>query len=163
MRLKIKNVLDLCIYFVLWATLRRYLNWTPWPLVRKRTIPTERPPLVGEVSANFLRIEGVMWSAQRIPTAVNIGFQDRSRYFSIQVALQLSSQGWVNSVPDPLLLRKSGSAGNRIRDLRICSQELWPLDHRGGHAINTWNIQSRMIGLRTSDEKGWIPKEAVTF
>jgi hypothetical protein len=26
---------------------------TPWPLVRNRTIPTERPPLVGEVSANF--------------------------------------------------------------------------------------------------------------
>jgi hypothetical protein len=25
----------------------------PWPLVRKQTIPTERPPLVGEVSANF--------------------------------------------------------------------------------------------------------------
>jgi hypothetical protein len=29
-------------------------------LVRKRTIPTEQPPLVGEVSANFLRIEGVV-------------------------------------------------------------------------------------------------------
>jgi hypothetical protein len=27
-------------------------------LVHKRTIPTERPPHVGEVSANFLRIEG---------------------------------------------------------------------------------------------------------
>ena len=26
-------------------------------LVRERTIPTERPPPVGEVSANFLRIE----------------------------------------------------------------------------------------------------------
>jgi hypothetical protein len=26
---------------------------TPWPLVRKRIIPTERPPLVGEVSDNF--------------------------------------------------------------------------------------------------------------
>ena len=26
-------------------------------LVRQRTIPTERPPPVGEVSANFLRIE----------------------------------------------------------------------------------------------------------
>jgi hypothetical protein len=25
---------------------------TPWLLVRKRTIPTERPLLVGEVSAN---------------------------------------------------------------------------------------------------------------
>jgi hypothetical protein len=26
---------------------------TPWLLVRKRTIPTELPPLVDEVSANF--------------------------------------------------------------------------------------------------------------
>jgi hypothetical protein len=26
---------------------------TPWPEVRKRTMPTERPQLVGEVSANF--------------------------------------------------------------------------------------------------------------
>jgi hypothetical protein len=26
---------------------------TPWLVVRKRTIPTERPPLVSEVSANF--------------------------------------------------------------------------------------------------------------
>jgi hypothetical protein len=26
---------------------------TPWLVVRKRTIPTERPPLVSEDSANF--------------------------------------------------------------------------------------------------------------
>jgi hypothetical protein len=32
-------------------------------LVRKRTISAERPPLVGEVIANFLRIEGTTWSA----------------------------------------------------------------------------------------------------
>jgi len=38
----------------------------------------------------------------------------------------------VGPVPDPLLLRKSGNAGNRTRDLCICSQKLWPLDHRGG-------------------------------
>jgi hypothetical protein len=38
----------------------------------------------------------------------------------------------VDPVPDPLLLRKSGSAGNRTRVLWICSQKLWPLDHRGG-------------------------------
>jgi hypothetical protein len=38
--------------------------------VRERTIPTERPPLVGEVIANFLRIVGATWSAWRIPTAV---------------------------------------------------------------------------------------------
>ena len=38
----------------------------------------------------------------------------------------------MDPVPDPLLLRKSGSAGNRTRDLCICSQKLLPLDHRGG-------------------------------
>jgi hypothetical protein len=48
-------------------------------LVRERTIPIERPPLVGKVSANFLRIEGVWWSAQRILTVVNLGFLNRSR------------------------------------------------------------------------------------
>jgi hypothetical protein len=31
---------------------------TTWPLVRKRTIPTERPPLVGESSCRLLWIEG---------------------------------------------------------------------------------------------------------
>jgi hypothetical protein len=42
--------------------------------VRERPIPTERQPLVGEVIANFLRIEGATWSASRIPTAVFSGF-----------------------------------------------------------------------------------------
>jgi hypothetical protein len=46
----------------------------------------------------------------------------------------------VGPVSDPLLLRKSGSAGNRIRDLWICSQELWPLDHlwKQGISPNVW-------------------------
>jgi hypothetical protein len=39
------------------------------------------------------------------PTVVNFGFRDRSRYF-LEIAPQLSSRGWVYSVPDPLLLRK---------------------------------------------------------
>jgi hypothetical protein len=43
--------------------------------VRERTIPTERPPLVGEVIANFC----VTDSYGRIH-----GFLDRSRYFSIK-------------------------------------------------------------------------------
>jgi hypothetical protein len=104
----------------------QYYNLNSVALARKQTIPTEWPPLVGEVSANFLRVEGFAWSAQRIPTAVNLGFLDWSRYFFIQVAPQLSSQGWV----DPILLRKSGRAGNRTRDLWICSQKL-SLDHKG--------------------------------
>jgi hypothetical protein len=53
-------------------------------LVRERTTPTKRPPLVGKVSANFLRIKGVAWSAQRIPPVVNLSFLDRSLYFSFK-------------------------------------------------------------------------------
>jgi hypothetical protein len=47
---------------------------------------------VDEVSANFCGY-GVAWSAQRIFTAVNLGFINRSRYFSFQVFPQLSSRG----------------------------------------------------------------------
>jgi hypothetical protein len=79
-----------------------------------------------------LPVDILIWSVQRIPAAVNLSFQDRSRYFFIQVAPQLSSRGWADPIPDPVLLRQSGSAGNRTRDLRTCSQKLWPLDHRGG-------------------------------
>jgi hypothetical protein len=59
-------------------------------LVCEQTIPIERPPLVGEVSANFLRIEGwrVVGAADRFGR--NLGFLDRSRYF-FQVAPQLYS------------------------------------------------------------------------
>jgi hypothetical protein len=53
-----------------------------------------------------------------------LGFLDRSRYYFYQVAPQLSSRDRVDPVPDPLLLRKSGSAGNRTRDLWIFSHEL---------------------------------------
>jgi hypothetical protein len=42
-------------------------------------------------------------------------FLDRSSYFFFQVAPQLYSRDWVDPVPDPLLLRESGSAGNRTR------------------------------------------------
>jgi hypothetical protein len=48
-------------------------------------------------------------------TAVISFFLDRSRYFFFQVAPQLYSRGWVDPVPDPLLLWRSGSAGNRTR------------------------------------------------
>jgi hypothetical protein len=33
------------------STMHIWCGTTPWPLVRKRTIPTERPPLVGQVNA----------------------------------------------------------------------------------------------------------------
>jgi hypothetical protein len=49
---------------------KTYLLTYSVALVRKRTIPTERPPLVGEVIANFLRIKGDTWSAWWISTTV---------------------------------------------------------------------------------------------
>jgi hypothetical protein len=77
----------------------------------------------GEVMPTFAYV-GVTWSARRFPTVVNLGFLDRIRYFFFQVAPQLSSRGCVDPVTDPLLLIKSGSAGNRTGDLWVCSQEL---------------------------------------
>jgi hypothetical protein len=100
-------------------------------LVRKRTMPTERPPLVGEVVPTFAD-RGCWVVSATDPPDVCLGFLDRSRYCFFQVVPQLSSRGWVDPVPDPLLLRKSGSSRNRTRDLWICIQKLWPLDHRGG-------------------------------
>jgi hypothetical protein len=58
------------------------------------------------------------------PTFVNLSFLDRSRYFSFNYPLIYPHKGWADPVPDPLLLIKSGSTGNRIRDLWVSSQEL---------------------------------------
>jgi hypothetical protein len=44
---------------------------------------------VGKVVPTFVGREGVTWSAQWIPTAVNLIFLDRIRYFFFQVAHQL--------------------------------------------------------------------------
>jgi hypothetical protein len=83
-------------------------------LVRERTILTEWPPLVSEVSANFCG-DGCYVVSSADPYGRNLGFLDRSRYFFFQLALQLYSRGWVDPIPDPLLLIESGSAGNRTR------------------------------------------------
>jgi hypothetical protein len=82
--------------------------------VREWTIPTDRPPFVGQDSANFAdrgsHVVSVTDPYDRI-----LGLLNRSRYFFFQVAPQLYSRGWVDHVPDSLLLRKSGSSGNRTR------------------------------------------------
>jgi len=51
-------------------------------LVHERTIPTERPPSVGEVCANFLRIVGCHTVSATVTHGhFNLCFLDRSRYF----------------------------------------------------------------------------------
>jgi hypothetical protein len=96
-------------------------NYTDWATTtcRRNLVPT---------SADRGVRRGQRWGSL---TVVNLSFLDRSRYI-FQVTPHLSSRGWVDPVPDPLLLRKSGSAGNRTRDLWVCNQEVWPLEHKGG-------------------------------
>jgi hypothetical protein len=79
-------------------------NSVAW--VRKRTIPAERPPLVGEISVNFFgwrcNVVSVTDPHDRI-----LVFLNRSRYVFFQVAPQLNSRGWVDPVSDPLLTLSS--------------------------------------------------------
>jgi len=61
----------------------------------------------------------------------------------------------VDPVPDPLLLRKSGSAGDRTRDLCICSQKLWPLDHRGGQTRRILDLNWRKSATFNLEYSYW--------
>jgi hypothetical protein len=101
-------------------------------LARERTLPTEQRSLSAKLVPNFAdrgcHVVRATDSYGRI-----IGFLDQTRYYFFQVAPQFYSRGWVDPVP---LLRKSSSAGKRSRDLWICSQELWSLDHRSGHSCS---------------------------
>jgi hypothetical protein len=59
------------------------------------------------------------------PRAVNLNFLDRNCYFFFQVAPHLCSPGLSGPRFRPTATqKKSGSAGNRIRGLWVCSQEL---------------------------------------
>jgi hypothetical protein len=61
-------------------------------LVRERTILTERPLLVGEVSANFWC---VAWSVRRIPYGRNLGSLHRT---SLEHSHKVLLTDWINSV-----------------------------------------------------------------
>jgi hypothetical protein len=52
---------------------------------------TDRSTAICQIYCQLLQIEAVVVSPQQIPTTVNLGLLDRRRYFSIQVAHQLSS------------------------------------------------------------------------
>jgi hypothetical protein len=88
------------------------------------------------------------------PYGLILGFLDRRRYFFFQIAPQLYSRDWVDPVPDPLL-RKSGSAGNRTRNLWICNQEHWPLNQRGGSSwLPPVNVCCIFVHLGHYNESG---------
>jgi hypothetical protein len=99
------------------------LNSVAW--FRERTILTERPPLVDEVSANFCGLG--------VPRGLRVGsLRLFSRLSCLEPLLFFSSSSSVvltrlnHPVPDPLLQRKSGSARNRTRASVSVS---WYSDH----------------------------------
>jgi hypothetical protein len=113
---------------------------TPWPLVRKRTIQTERSQRPSKLMPTF---------AGRGSCVVNTS-DPYGRESLISRAEQLFFLSCSSSI---ILTKLSGPRStttayqkmwNRSGDLWICSQEFWPLDYRGGHfclhAINNTNI-----------------------
>jgi hypothetical protein len=67
------------------SALGDHIKQTPWPLVHKRTILTERPPLVDEILVPTFVDRGVSrGQCGGSPTVVNLSFLDRSLYFSFK-------------------------------------------------------------------------------
>jgi hypothetical protein len=117
-----------CVRF--YFGMNRQIKQTPWPLIRKRyytgwATDTCRRNLV----PTFVVIGLSRGQRGGFPAVVNLNFLDQSRYFSFKYLLIYPHKGWVDPVPDSLLLRNSGSVGNQTRDLWVNGQELWPLDH----------------------------------
>jgi hypothetical protein len=110
--------------------------------VRELTISTERPPLVGEVIANFC--------GYRVPRGQRDGsllpysrFSRQEPLLFYQVAPQLYSRGWVDHVPDPLLFFPLVVPWIEPGPPDLCSPELWPLDHRGGRKVMHFVLKRR--------------------
>jgi hypothetical protein len=124
---------------ILWTlSMESVLCGTRWSFVMF-TEQNKQSPWPESVSELY-RLNDRLFSAKLVPTFAHggchvvsaadpygriLGFLNRSRYFFFQAAPRLYSRGWVDPVPDPLLLRKSGSAGNRTRTsgsvARTCS------------------------------------------
>jgi len=70
----VKRMRRIVVSSVVFSAIFSHIKLNSVALVRERTIPTERPPPVGEVNASFCGQRDVTWLAQRVPTAVNLCF-----------------------------------------------------------------------------------------
>jgi hypothetical protein len=111
------------------------LNSVAW--VREPTIPTERPPLVDEVSAKFVDRRSHVVSVTD-PYGRILGFLDRSRYFFLPSSSSVVLTRLSGPHSRPTNYQKNLVAPG-IEPWRL---ELWPLDHRGGEMWTSQNIQS---------------------
>jgi hypothetical protein len=97
--------------------------------VLKRTIHDRATATCRRSDCQLLRIEGATWSAWRTLRPYT-RFSRQEPLLFYQAADQLYSRGWVDPVPDPLLFFWQCRESNP--SFPICTQKLWPLDHRGG-------------------------------
>jgi hypothetical protein len=103
MKTKTKQKKNIYIYIYSWSECASELYQTNDRRLPAKSVPT------------FFPDSGVSPSQRRMPYGRNLDFLNDSRYLFFQVAHQLYSRGWVDPVPNLLLLRKSGSAWNRTR------------------------------------------------
>jgi hypothetical protein len=87
---------------------------TPWPEFTSELYPPSDRRLSAKLVPSFAYRGCHVVSVTDTYDCI-LGFLDRSLYYFFQVAPQLYSRGSVDPVPDPLVLRKCGSAGNRTR------------------------------------------------
>jgi hypothetical protein len=103
-----------------------------------------------------LRIQGATWSSQRVPTAVNLGSVDPEPLPFHSSSSKLSSLGWVDPVPDPLLHTKYGSAGDRTRDFWMCTQErLTTRPQRRSKYLYTANLNEKLTPINYDKDIRW--------
>jgi hypothetical protein len=96
-------------------------------------------------------------------TVVNLSFLDRSRYFPFKWLLIYPQKGWVDPVPDVLLLRKSGSVGNRTRHLWICSQGFCSLDQKGDRSTYKRVLKHSLLELNPASRIWRLSPNYVIF
>jgi hypothetical protein len=110
-----RTAITISLIYTCTATLKNTKkNSTPWPESASELYQPSYRRLSAKLVATFVdRRCNVVSVAD--PYCRILFFIDRSRYFLFQAAPQLYSRGWMDPVRDPLLLRKSASAGNRTR------------------------------------------------
>jgi hypothetical protein len=86
-----------------------------------------------------------------------LGFLDLEPVLFYQIAPQLYSRGWVDPVPNPLLLRKSGSTGNRTRTSGSVAKNS---DHQTTEAEPTHLIppQNQVAFQLLNSVHRWLPR-----
>jgi hypothetical protein len=95
-------------------TSKKQTKLAPWPESTSELYRPSNHRLSAKLVPNFADRESHVVSVRDFYGRI-LGFLDRSRCIFFQVAPQWYSRSWADLLPDPLLVIKSGRAGNRTR------------------------------------------------